>query len=147
MFFMWDLYLCAAKFLPGAGDDGSQFCLIPAGKLLDRFIPECKFNVITQFRIFSEVLIVERERIAQTLPDGRRERIGTAPRSQPRPDLHQTKRARHLQLFPQRGNAQTQLPTQIAQGGEFVFSLFMYGEVSKKLRYSRGNGFSKYHRD
>src|SRR3989304_4453143 len=81
MFFMWDLYLCAAQFLPGAGDDGSQFCLILAGKLLDRFIPECKFNVITQFRIFSEVLIVERERIAQTLPDGRRERIGTGARS------------------------------------------------------------------
>jgi hypothetical protein len=49
-------------------------------------------------------------------------------------------------LFAQGGNAQAQLPTQIAQGGEFVFSLFMYGEVAKKLRYIRGYAFSKYHR-
>src|SRR5687767_8335030 len=146
MFFMGDLYLCAMQFLPGADDDGSQFCLILAGKFLDRFVPKCKFNVIAQLGIFSEVLIVECQRITETLPDGGREGIGTTSRSQPRPDLHQPERPRYFKLLAQRGNADTQLPAQIAQRGEFVLGFFMHGKVTKKLRYISGNSFSKYHR-
>jgi hypothetical protein len=145
MFFMWDLYLCAPQFLPGAGDKGSQFGLILLGKLLDCFIPECKLYMIAQLRILSEVLVVECERIAQTLPDGGSEGVGTPPRSQPRPDLHQTKRSCYFELLAQRGNADTQLPAQFREGWEFILRFLMEGKVAQKLRHIGGNSFSKYH--
>ena len=67
MFFMWHLDGRAAQFIPGACHKRLQFLLIFVGQLLDGFMPECGFDMIAQFGILAEVIIVERQRIAQTL--------------------------------------------------------------------------------
>ena len=61
-----------------------QFLFVLIGQLFHGLIPEGGFDMIAQFGILAEVLIVERQRIAETLPDGRREGIITPLHSQPR---------------------------------------------------------------
>ncbi len=105
MFFVGNLNRCATQFIPGAGDDVLQFVFILLSELLDCLIPICRFNVITQLGIFAEVIVIERQCVAKTLTDGRRERKSAATRpAAPGLDFYKPKRSRHFKLFTQRRN-------------------------------------------
>ena len=134
MFFMGNLDWRPAQFLPGSGDDGCELCLVILGKVFDGFMPICGFDVVAQICILAEMFIVKRQRIPETLTDSRSERIDPAPcPSTPGLDFHETERACHFQLFPQRSYTDAQFGAQFIEGGESTFDFLMRGKLAQKL--------------
>ncbi len=100
---------CAAQLLPGAPNQPLQLLLIFFGQLTDCLMPECRFDMVAQIGILTEVFVIERQGIPEALANRRGERVLAPPRSHPWLDLHQSQRTRHFQLLAQGCHANAKL--------------------------------------
>ncbi len=134
MFLMGSLDRGAAQFLPGPRHQFLQLLFVLVGQRADGLMPECRFDVLAQLCILTEMTVIEGDRIAQALPDRRCERIFATPCPHARLDLDQAEGTRHFELFAQGSEADAQLATQLVESGESTFGLFMRSQVAQKFR-------------
>lgn len=115
----------AAQFFPGARQKRLERGVVFGSEKRDGLLPVGGFDVTPQVGEGEETGFVEGEGVLETLPDGGMETIWLAADAGARLDFDQAEGARHLQLFAQGRDRDSQLGAQRGERRQALLGLFV----------------------